>query len=358
MRIPSPRRQSPRRGSLRLFHAIVRDAQVVLRETGGFLLALLGVWLSFGLLLWQLYRPEGEMLSLSTALYFSLEQMLFEPLPFPAQWYLQPFFFLVPAVALGLIASGALNAGLLLFNKRTRQEAWQMALASTYNNHIIVCGLGKVGYRMVGQLQAAGEEVVVIQRTKESEFYDIVAGGGVPVIIGDARQVEMLERAGLRRARSICVVTNDDLTNLDIALTAREIRPEMHIVMRVFNDALARKLSTAFNIKTAFSTSALAAPTFAAAAISREVRNAIYVGGQFLVTMELDVVATGVLDGKTVVEIEQSHNISVLFRQNKQGQDLRPRPEEILRPNDHIVLIGALETLQVLCARNVPTPAR
>ncbi|MBA3945282.1 MAG: NAD-binding protein [Herpetosiphonaceae bacterium] len=268
---------------------------------------------------------------------------------------LQLLFFIAPAIGLSLVATGALNAAVLLFDKRTRREAWQMALASTYTNHIIVCGLGKVGYRVVGQLRSAGQEVVVIQRNPQNEFFDLTLGLGVPVIVGDARQADMLLQAGLLRAHSVSIVTNDDLTNLDIALTARELRPDVQIVMRVFNDALARKLASAFNIKTAFSTSALAAPTFAAAAINREVQNAIYVGGQFLVTQELKVTAGGVLDGQTVGAIEQDNDVSILYRRNAGGEDLRPKTEERLNAGDVIVLIGVLATLERLGQLNKAT---
>ena len=71
--------------------------------------------------------------------------------------------------------------------------------------------------------------------------------------------------AGIAHARAVVCVINDDLTNLDVALTARQAHPDIRIVLRVFNDALTQKLQSAFNIKTAFSTSALDAPTFAAA---------------------------------------------------------------------------------------------
>ncbi len=347
-----PGKRRPHRTLGRTVRATLRDASVVLRETGSSLLLLVTLWLSFGLTLWRWYRPGDTVPSLAQALYYALQQMVFEPLTLPTQLPLQMLFFVVPAIGLTLAARGGLSAAVLLFDKHTRREAWHMALASTYSDHIIVCGLGKVGYRMVGQLRGAGQEVVVVQRAPRSEFYDLVVGLGVPVITGDARQPETLLQAGLLRAHSICAVTGDDLTNLDMALTARELRPGMRIVMRVFNDALARKLGTAFNIKTAFSTSALAAPTFAAAAISRDVQNAIYVGGQFLVTQEVRVSKGGALDGRLVEDVEQSYDVSVLFRQNEQGNDLRPGSHEQLRVGDLIVVIGVLESLDRLATEN------
>jgi Trk K+ transport system NAD-binding subunit len=326
-----------------VFRASLRDARLLLRDSGPWLLALVGVWLGFGLLIWRWY-DEGQM-SLSQALYIAFSQMTLNPIPPPQLLWLQILFYLAPAISFILIARGALNMGLLLFDKRNRREAWQMALASTYRDHVIVCGLGKIGFRVVHQLRATGAEVVVIESRSDGPFTDLILGEGVPVLTGDARQSELLQQAGIKYAQSVTVVTSDDLTNLDIALTARELCPDLHIVMRVFNDALAGKLASAFNIMTAFSTSALAAPTLAAAALGRNITNALYVAGKLLSTVELTVARDGILDGRLVQTIEDQHDVSVLYRRNRQGEDLRPRGDYRLAVGDIVVIIGQLPAI-------------
>lgn len=333
--------------------AALRDAYLILRESWGWLAAFVIVWLVLGVIVWRNYQPDGQTISLPHALYIAFAQLLFQPQEFPRTGWLQVLFFLAPAVGLALVTRGAFNAGLLIFDKRNRREAWQMALASTYRDHIIVCGLGKVGYRVVGQLLATGNEVVGVERG-QSEFVELLIGQGVSVIRGDARRTEILMAAGLQKARSVVCVINDDLTNLDIALTAREQRPGIRIVLRVFNDSLTEKLQSAFNIKTAFSTSALAAPTFAAAAVNRDVTNALYVGGKFLTTQEIVVAAGGALDGRLVGTIEQEHDISVLYRRNERNEDLRPRGDYRLAASDVIVIIGTLASLEQIAALNQP----
>ncbi len=330
----------------------LRDAWLILRESSFWVLAFAVVWLGLGLILWQWYQPSGVGITLPNALYIAFAQMLFQLQPFPQSSGLQILFFLAPALGLALVGRGALSAGLLIFDKRNRREAWQMALASTYRDHIIVCGLGKVGYRVVGQLLATGHEVVGIERGQGSEFTELLRGQGVPIITGDARRLEILQAAGLSHAHSVVCVINDDLTNLDIALTARQLCPEIRIVLRIFNDALAEKLQLAFNIKTAFSTSALAAPTFAAAALNRNVTNALYVGGRFLTTQEVCIAAGGALDGRLVGTIEQAYDISVLYRRNERGEDLRPRGDYRLASGDIIVIIGTLASLEQIAELN------
>lgn len=343
-----PPSRKPRRW--RVFHATLRDARLLLRDSGWWLVGLVLVWLGFGLIIWRWY--DVKPLKFSEALYAAFSQMTLNPTPPPRAVWLQALFYLAPAVNIILIARGALNIALLLFDRRNRREAWQMALASTYRDHVIVCGLGKIGYRVVHQLIANNSDVVVIDTHNEGPFSDLTVGQGVPVLIGDARHPELLQQAGINYAQSVTVVTSDDLTNLDIALTARELRPDLHIVMRVFNDSLAGKLASAFNIKTAFSTSALAAPTLAAAALGRNITNALYIAGKLLSTVELTVARDGILDGRLVQTIEDQHDVSILYRRNRQGEDLRPRSDYRLAAGDIVIIIGQLPAITRIQALN------
>ena len=345
----------PRRRRWRMIRATLRDARLLLRDSWPWLMILIVMWAIFGGLLWRFY--DRQRLSLAEALYLAFSQMTLNPVPLPRTLWLQVLFYLAPALSLVLVARGALNIGLLVFDKRNRREAWQMALASTYRDHVIVCGLGKIGYRVVSQLLANGTDVVAIDNRPDGPFNELMLGRDVPVLIGDARQPELLQQAGIKYAQSVAVVTADDLTNLDIALTARELHPDLHIVMRVFNDSLGSKLSSAFNIKTAFSTSALAAPTLAAAALGRNITNALYVAGKLLSTVEITVARDGILDGRLVQTVEDQHDVSVLYRRNKAGEDLRPRGDYRLSPGDELVIIGPLPAISRIQELNTESAA-
>ena len=52
--------------------------------------------------------------------------------------------------------------------------------------HVVVCGLGNIGYRVVEELTAMGERVVAIDKYGEGPFHDTVRHKGVPTFIGDA----------------------------------------------------------------------------------------------------------------------------------------------------------------------------
>ncbi|TET52770.1 MAG: potassium transporter TrkA, partial [Anaerolineales bacterium] len=264
----------------RLSRALWRDTRVLVGQFRVPLLAL-AVLLGGGSAAFALFyvNPEtGQGMGLVEAVYVALNLVFFSPVvPFPTTPGMRLLTFVIPVAGLALVADGVLRFGVALFNRRGRKEAWQVAIASTYSDHVVVCGLGRVGYRVVKELLRLGEEVVGIEGDESAPFLDEVRDGQVPVLLGDARRREMLEKARVQAAAAIVICTEDDLTNLDIALDARELNPAIKVVLRMFDDQLAERVRRGFSIRTAFSTSALAAPVFAAAATRAQIDHSLYV---------------------------------------------------------------------------------
>ncbi len=341
----------------RYLRASLRDTRVLVRQFRNSLWLFAGLLLLGGLILWRFYvSPEtGQGLAFSQALYAVFTLVFFETtIPYPRSGLLQVFFFVVPILGLGVIAEGVLRFGVMLFNKQVRKGEWQVAVASTFRNHIVVCGLGKLGYRVVEQLLQFGEEVVGIEQREEGRFVERLREMGVPVIIADARQPEALVKAGVPRARAIIPCTQDDLTNLAIALDAREMKPDIRVVMRMFDAELARKVERGFGIHTVFSTSALAAPAFAAAATQADISHAFYVGDTLLNVSQVTVQAGSRLVGKTLAQLERELDLSVIMHRGAEGVDLHPVPEIVLAGGDCIVVFASLDTLNRLRQLNQP----
>lgn len=112
---------------------------------------------------------------------------------------------------------------------------------SALSGHLIICGLGHVGNRILNLASSLGEQSVVIT-LETSEAWLAGVGGKVPLIFGDARNPELLARAGIERAKAILIVTNDDLANVSIALDARRVNPDLSVVVRIFDQELAAHL--------------------------------------------------------------------------------------------------------------------
>ena len=127
-------------GLRRYLRASLRDTWVLVREFRNSLLLFAGLLLLGGLILWRFYvSPEtGQGLAFSQALYAVFTLTFFETtIPYPDGGPLQVFFFVVPILGLGVIAEGVIRFGVMLFNKQVRKGEWQVAVASTFRNHIL-----------------------------------------------------------------------------------------------------------------------------------------------------------------------------------------------------------------------------
>jgi Trk K+ transport system NAD-binding subunit len=311
----------------------------------------LTVLLGTGTWAFRMYYPEptGGQLEWLEALYATFTLIFFQPdlVSFVrAPLGLKILFFAIPAIGLAVVADGVLRFGMALFNFRERKEAWLMAVASTYHDHIIVCGLGRIGYRVVKELLDWGEKVVGIESDAESPHLEKVTQMKVPVYLGDARQPEMLKQAGVQRASAIVICTEDDITNMDIALDARELNPGIKVVMRMFDARLAERVRRGFHIHTAFSTSALSAPVFAVAATRAQITHSFYVDEDEEQMVARMIIQPGsALEGCTIAKAEQQLDLSIVLHRREANSVCPPYPDLTLRANDCLVMFASRRTL-------------
>jgi Trk K+ transport system NAD-binding subunit len=235
-----------------------------------------------------------------------------------------------------------------VLNKKSRGQEWQVAMASTYHNHIIVCGVGRLGYRTIVELLKFGREVVGVESDPNGKFVEQTLALGVPVIIADAGRSENLRKAGVERADAIIPCTDNELRNLDIALDAREANPGIKVVMRMFDADLAERVEKGFGIHTAFSTSALAAPIFAAAAMRLNVKHSFYVGEELLNISEAVIEPGSQLVGWTLKQLETELDLSVVSHQSQARTDIHPNPELHLSSGDVLLVLASIQQLHRL----------
>jgi Trk K+ transport system NAD-binding subunit len=128
------------------------------------------------------------------------------------------------------------------------------------NPQIIVCGLGRAGYKILCLLQQQGVGVVGIHHTP-------IVGATADVHIGDARSAEILLAAGIRHAQTLVLTDHEDGFNLAVLMQARVLNPQIRIVNRLFNEGLGDRLDQTLPDHISMSVAALSAPVFAFAAL-------------------------------------------------------------------------------------------
>ena len=106
--------------------------------------------------------------------------------------------------------------------------------------HVIVAGLGRVGRQAVTELAAAGTPLVALDQDPAAARF--AEDQGHLLLLGDATEDAVLDRAGVRRARGLIATTADDATNMYIVLSARVLNPSLRIVARAADEASVSKL--------------------------------------------------------------------------------------------------------------------
>ncbi|MEN9355129.1 MAG: hypothetical protein RL318_2454 [Fibrobacterota bacterium] len=146
-------------------------------------------------------------------------------------------------------------------------------------NHVIVCGYGSLGAQVVRILRQLRIKVLVIENQREAGTDEGLNAQQVPVMIADASQEIVLERACLRRARSMVCAMGHDLSAIEIAISARMMRPNLRAVVRIWGDDFAARLKRHLRLHSTLSVANQAAPVFLANALHPRGRTLLRVAG-------------------------------------------------------------------------------
>lgn len=110
-------------------------------------------------------------------------------------------------------------------------------------DHVIVCGYGVVGERVVELLDQKRIKCMVIE--KDIKKIEILEERGIPFIVGDATSSKALKEAGIANAKSIAIVMDDDAKNLFTVITAKSLNSKIIIATRANSEFLKSKLESA-----------------------------------------------------------------------------------------------------------------
>lgn len=112
------------------------------------------------------------------------------------------------------------------------------------NGHVIICGYGRNGRQAAHILKKHNQRFVVIEEKKD--VVDMITHRYSELVLhGDSTQDEVLEKAGIHRARALITTLPVDADNLFIVLTARSLNPKISIISRASDDNSDKKLRTA-----------------------------------------------------------------------------------------------------------------
>lgn len=218
------------------------------------------------------------------------------------------------------------------------------------DQHIIVCGYGRLAQVVVSDLKRAGLAVVIVDRDPTKQH--ALEQSGCPYVIGNATSDEVLTSAGLERARAIVAGTKSDPDNVFIVLAARERRADIRIHARGETPEAIRRLTRA-GADYVLSAYQLGGASFAASILRPSVAHFLEIArprvGHEIDIEEVRVAAGARLVARTLSAIEQDNpRLRIVALKRGEQTELVPERSVTIEAGDFLVVIGERKTLELL----------
>ncbi len=218
-------------------------------------------------------------------------------------------------------------------------------------DHYIVCGAGRVGRRIIRNLQKENLPFVLIER--DSKKLIQFEGENLNILLADATSEEVLHKAGVERARGLASCLADDAANVYVVLTARDMNKDLHIVARAVEEQAEPKLIRAganrviapIIIGSQSMARALLKPTIA------DFMDSIVAENFDLVFEEVAINNNSIYLDKELKETNISGELNLLIvaiRRKDGFMILQPSADTHIRKGDLLIVIGKAEPMQRL----------
>jgi Trk K+ transport system NAD-binding subunit len=225
------------------------------------------------------------------------------------------------------------------------------------SGHIVVIGLGNVGYGVVEELIQLNERAVVVDCDAKNHFIPSCRRKGVPVIVGDATVRETLQQARVKQARAVIAATSTDLGNLEVSLLVAELNEKQRVVVLLSDPVLAQTARTAARVKLAVSLPELAAPAFVAGLLGDRVLSMFLIHGQMLAVVELAIHASGdSLSGRSLRSLAIDYRLVPVAVIGPDNAERAFSAGYRLVEGDRLVAIASIPDLERV-TRRAPVPA-
>lgn len=149
--------------------------------------------------------------------------------------------FLLPLGTVIILGEGVLRVFSIYLQKSEHREEWDIMVAKTYSNHIVVCGVGELGKALVKRLHTdhPNSRIVLVDLRAGLLAEAGLSGDSVVCIQADMTSVETLKSANCHKARLILLASGNDAFNLEAAYKIIQLNPQAEIWVRLHHSGLA-----------------------------------------------------------------------------------------------------------------------
>lgn len=217
-------------------------------------------------------------------------------------------------------------------------------------NHVIICGLGRIGRMLAEELTKAGHHFVVVEadpsRVEEADTQ------GYLVIEGDATEEKFLERAGVGKARVLATVLPNDAANVFITLSARNLNSAIEIIARGESPSTEAKLIQAGATKVVLPAH-IGAERIAHQILHPSTEDLLtdsstmkgldaHLGEMGIHFAEMEVPSGSALIGSNLSEVEtqsKAQFLVVAIHRCNGERLMHPKPDTVLEANDRLIFV-------------------
>jgi voltage-gated potassium channel Kch len=184
----------------------------------------------------------------------------------------------VVTIALALVLVAVFTASVVRRFESARLTGIVGARTVPRFDHVVVVGLGQVGFRLCLELRRLGIPVLAVEQDIDSPWVRIARRRKIPIVIGRGGDRFVLERLSLGGARALAAVTSDELVNVNVSVAALAVEPALRTVLRAGSNEVTRETQALFPIGVAVDVVRVAAVALAGAALGDDDVRAFGVG--------------------------------------------------------------------------------
>lgn len=166
-------------------------------------------------------------------------------------------------MGVGVTLGGVFIATISSALNRAQQIALRGLRHIRAEDHVVVCGAGNVGTRIIDFLLEMDQRVIVIEPRPSALIVEHARSRRIELLASDATDDQVLAFCDLGNAQSLVAATDSDTANLESALGALAYSADVHVVMRIHDPQFSRSVARNFKIGKSFSASDLTAPAIA-----------------------------------------------------------------------------------------------
>ncbi|HEY9649503.1 MAG TPA: NAD-binding protein, partial [Coleofasciculaceae cyanobacterium] len=250
-------------------------------------------------------------------------------------------------ISLGMAIAGTAFVGILYGFLTERILAARFQLIKRRppippQNHVVVVGLGRVGQRVAALLQQFKQPLVGI--TLNSDF-DLTILPEMPLIVGNLK--ESLAQANLATAKSVVVVTDEEMLNLEVSLMARDANPNSNLVIRTFGQGLSDNLSGLLPNAQILCAYSVAAEAFAGAAFGEKIVDLFRFNKKTILVTEYRVSSGDTLNGLLLSEVAYGYGVvPIVYQKERDISKLMPSEDIRLGVGDRMIVLATSNGLR------------